>query len=610
MSERVDPAPERRDRSWLGVALAVAALVRVAHWAAVRTAAFVGQPALDSAEYARWAHAIAAGSWLGGAPFFQAPLYPYLLALVFRAGGGLDTVYLLQIACAVAALALLAVAADRLLGPPHGAVAAALGALYLPAVFHDVLLVKESLATSLVAVVLWALVRARERRSELAWLGVGALIGLLALLRENTLLVAFFLVPLVFARGDRRGTARRFAALVLGMALPLAPVALRNAALGGGFLPTTSQGGVNFWIGNNPHADGTYRPLVPGKQIPAYERSEARRLAEQAVGHPLDGAAVSRYWLSRALGWAESDPLAFGRLQLHKLRLYFSPYEWPDAVDYYWMKTISRPLALPGLEWGALVPLAALGLLLARRRWRELAPVLLFELGWLLSTVAFFLFARYRLPAAPGLWILAAVPFVALGRAWRRGAWGAAAVGALGVALLWAWPHLAGFAPRWDLVDFNRGRLAQEHGETKLARIYYQQALRAAPRAFLPRLDLGTIAARERDYATAARWFAEAVELQPDSDDAHADLGAALLASGNLSAASSEARARPGAQPSQHGGVAEPGGAGSQARRPARGAGRPRAGAGAGPERRHGPPAAGSFARWPTALRRRLQSAG
>jgi len=125
---------------------------------------------------------------------------------------------------------------------------------------------------------------------------------------------------------------------------------------------------VNFWIGNNPLADGTYRPLVPGKQVPAYEREGARILAEQALGRPLAAGEVSSYWLKRSLSWARSEPGAWARLQGEKLGLYWSGYEWPDAVDYYWMKTISWPLALPGLEWSAAALLALWGLLLERRR--------------------------------------------------------------------------------------------------------------------------------------------------------------------------------------------------------------------------------------------------
>ncbi len=536
-------------RAWLWTVIAVALVLRLGHWIAVRSAPFVAQPVLDSAEYVRWAHAIAAGNWVGSAPFFQAPLYPYVLAVIFWLGGNLNAIYLVQIAVAVAGLAALAAAGDRMLGRPHGLVAAVLGALYLPAVFHDVLIVKESFATALVCVLLWLLARAREKGSARAWLAAGVAIGVLSLLRENMLLVALFLLPLAFlpnaGRGGEggEGRARRvvpLVALLVGIALPLAPVAARNAALGGGFLPTTFQGGVNFWIGNNPKADGTYRPIVPGKQIPMYERIDAERLAERAVGHHLDGAQVSSYWLDRALGWARRHPLDFLRLQVHKVALYFSPYEWPDTVDYYWMKTRSWVLALPGLEWGALVPLAAIGLLFSRRRWRVLFPVLLFELGWLVSTVAFFLFSRYRLPAAPGLWILAAVPLVAAARAWHARGRVEAVLAACGLLVVWLLPYFGSFAPRRDLVEINLGRLAQEKGDVAAAKAHFEAAVVADPTAFVPHLDLGTIAARAGDFAAAVQRFREAVALQPTSDDAHADLGAALLASGDLAAAGPE----------------------------------------------------------------------
>ena len=55
-----------------------------------------------------------------------------------------------------------------------------------------------------------------------------------------------------------------------------------------------------------------------------------------------------------------------------------------------------------------------------------------------------------------------------------------------------------------------------------------------------PACSPATLAARAGDYTTARARFARAVELAPDSDDAHANLGAALLALGDLSAAERE----------------------------------------------------------------------
>ena len=421
-----------------------------------------------------------------------------------------------------------------------GALAAALGALYAPFIFYDVQLLKESLAVDLAAALLWALAVARRRGTLGAWLAAGALGGLLALLRENFLVAAPFLLPLAGRRGEGvRRSLLRASAFVVGLALPLLPVAARNAALGGGFLPTTSQGGANFWIGNNPEADGTYRPLTPGRQIPRLEREEPRRLAESALGRTLSAAEVSRFWRARALAWAAAEPGRFARLQARKLALFWSGYEWPDAVDYYWMKTRSPALAAPLLEFGA-VALGALAgalLLLRARALGAFAPALLFALGWMVSTVAFFLFARYRLPVVPALLALAAVPLERLGEAVVARRWRAAALGAGVAALAWALPHLAGYAPRATLVEYNLGRLFEEAGDTTLARAHYQAALAADPAAFLPALNLGNLAARGGAYDAARGWFERAVAAEPRSPEAWSNLGGARLALGDFDGA-------------------------------------------------------------------------
>jgi 4-amino-4-deoxy-L-arabinose transferase-like glycosyltransferase len=534
-------APEAGPRRFsfaLGAVLTAAAALRLAHFAAVRDEPFVATLALDAAEYDRWARALAAGDWLGSEPFFQAPLYPYALgALYFVCGRSLDLVYLVQIALGVAGLAATALAARRLLSQRHALAAAALGALAAPLPFHEVQIAKEGPAAALAGALLLALARARERGAAGAWLGAGILLGALALLRENALLLVPFLLPLAWRRRDPRGSAARSLALLAGLALPLAPVAARHLALGGGLLPTTFQGGANFWIGNSPEADGTYRPLVPGKQIPALERSEARRLAEEALGRPLAAREVSRYWVGRALAWARAEPLAFLGLQLRKVALYLAPYEWPDVVDFAWLSARSLPLRVAPIEWGTLVLLALAGLWLRRRALAPLLPVALFEVGWLAATVAFFLFARYRLPAIPGLLLLGAIPLVALADAWRAGARGRAALGGGLVVLLAAAVRLAAPGPRLDLVEYNLGRMAEETGRAEAARAHYERALAADPAMFLAEMNLGTLAAKAGSYDEAAARFARAAALEPRSDDAWANLGGAELARGRLGAA-------------------------------------------------------------------------
>ena len=535
--------PSRRHVLALGAILTLAFALRLAHWWAVRQQPFFAGLVMDSQEYDRWAQEIAAGDWRGSQVFFQAPLYPYFLAVLYSLfGRSLDAAYLVQIALAVAGCYGLYRAGREMAGEGAGLGAALLAAVYGPFLFYDVQLLKESPAVAVTSFLLWALAaaraRARARPGVGRWLGAGVLLGILTLLRENALLLLPFLLPLAWTR-EGKGPAflRRSGALAAGLALVLLPVAVRNGLVGGSFLPTTSQGGVNFYIGNNAQADGTYQPIVPGKQIPALERREPARLAEQALGRRLDAGEVSRYWLGRSLDWVRREPGAFLRLQVRKLGMFWSWYEWPDAVDYYHVKTLSPVLRLPLLEFGGAVLLALAGLVLARRRLALFAPVLLFILGWTLSTVVFFLFSRYRLPVMPALLVLGGVTLAGLAEAWpagnRRRAVGLAALLVTAVLL----PRVVGYEPRMDLVEYNLGRLYDEQGQPAVAREHYKAAFVLNPQDFLACLNLGNLAARQGDWATALRFYQRAAALEPRSDDAESNQGGVYLALGDLAQA-------------------------------------------------------------------------
>jgi tetratricopeptide (TPR) repeat protein len=516
---------------FLPAILAVALAVRLAHFLAVHDQPFFAQLVMDSQEYDRWAQDIAKGHWIGSEVFFQAPLYPYVLATVYTiVGHRLDAVYLLQIAISILGIFALYRATRAMADERLALIAAGLAAAYGPFLFHDVQLLKESFAVAVAACLLFALAVARSPRQ---WLGAGALLGVLALLRENALLLVPFLLPLAWrpANGSRSFAARA-AAFVFGMALVLASVAVRNGLVGGLWYPTTYQGGVNFYIGNNPSADGTYRPIVPGKQTPALERREPARIAEQESGRKLSPGEVSSFWLHRALRWAREHPGDFERLQLRKLGRFFDWYEQPDAVDYYWVRRISPVYRLPLIEFSTLTVLAVCGLWLSRRNLRRFAPCLLFALGWLATTIAFFLFSRYRLPLVPAILPLAALPVAAAWDLWRlrRRGW---TLAALGLAAAFGLSFIP-FSPRMDLVDYNLARLAEERGDEATATRYYQAAYDADPRNFMACLNLGNAAVRGSDWPTALRLFREARALEPMSDDVEANLGGALLATGAL----------------------------------------------------------------------------
>src|SRR5258706_5263127 len=175
-------------RAWiLPMILAAAFALRLAHLAAVVDQPFFAQLAMDSQEYDRWAQEIVSGHWIGSEVFFQAPLYPYVLATVYTiAGRAFVAVYLLQIALAIFGIFALHRAARAMANERVALIAAALAAVYGPFLFYDVQLLKESLAVTVTASLLWVMA---VGEGVLGWLGAGALLGILSLLRENALLL-------------------------------------------------------------------------------------------------------------------------------------------------------------------------------------------------------------------------------------------------------------------------------------------------------------------------------------------------------------------------------------------------------------------------------------
>ena len=531
----------KKQKLALLVILGFAFVLRLGHWLAVHEEPFFAQLVMDSHEYDRWAQEIVGGNWLGSEVFFQPPLYPYFLALIYKSfGRNLDVVYLLQILLALGGCYALYRTGRKLAGETAGLTAAALAAAYGVFIFHDVQILKESVAVTVVCFLLWVLVEVRENQRIRLWLLAGVLCGVLSLLRENTLFVVPFLLLLTYKPSEKkRYFLLRSTSLLLGVFIILTPVAFRNWWVGGDFLPTTFQGGVNFYIGNNPQAKGTYQPIVPGKQIPAYERTEPVRIAEQEMGRPLKPVEVSNYWLKKSLSWAKKHPLDFVKLQLKKILMFWSWYEWPDAVDYYFVKQTSPILHLPLIEFGCVFILAIIGIWLIRKRLRAFTPILIFILVWMVSTVIFFLFSRYRLPAVPALIIIAAIPIAALIEAWRKKLFSKAGILSLCFLLAFITPNIVGFKPRMDIINYNLALVYENQGQLEKAEKLYRQALASNPYNFLPCINLGNLAVRRQDWTGALNWYQRAAKIEPNSDGVHCNLAGAYVALGRLEEAES-----------------------------------------------------------------------
>ncbi|HEY2152245.1 MAG TPA: tetratricopeptide repeat protein [Vicinamibacterales bacterium] len=542
----------------------VALGVRLVHVWQLRASPFFAILMGDSRGYDEWAQRIAAGDWLGHDVFYQAPLYPYVLGVIYTiAGHHLLVVRVIQAGIGSASCVLLGLAAARLFGKRAGLVAGLILALYAPAIFFDGLIQKSVLDEFFVCLGLWLLSQTIDAESGKAgdkkalWLCLGLAMGGLALTRENALVFILVILGWIFfreletdgprlaARDARPGArssrnqsakARAAALFVAGLAIVLVPVALRNSYVGGGFYITTSQFGPNLYIGNHPGADGSYESLRPGRGAPEYERQDATDLAEHALHRRLTPGEVSSYWTDRAIGFMTSHPAEWLRLMGRKVLLIGNGTEMLDTESQESHAEWSWPLRLgaPFGNFGILIPLALFGLVMTWPMRSRLWVLYAMTAGYAASVVIFYVFARYRYPLTPFLIVFAAaglvtLPSVIRARAVPGGWW---TITAIAVAAVFAnWPVLSADSMK-AITESNLGVALQADQRVTEAIPHYQRAIALRP-GYAPvysNLASALRAGGHTDEAIAT--YQRALTLQPDFPDAEYNLANALLEAG------------------------------------------------------------------------------
>jgi Flp pilus assembly protein TadD len=492
----------------------------------------------DADAYDAWARRIAAGDWIGQGVFYQAPLYPYLLALLYRTlGDDVTIVRIVQALLGATSCALLAAAAASFVGEKRAVIAGALLAVYPPAIFLDGLLEKSSFVTFFTVLLLWLVSKPPTGMTTRRWLVAGAVLGLLTLARENALLLMLPLLSwIALAPTATRHRSIAAAALVAGCLAILVPVGIRNLVAGGGFHLTTAQFGPNFYIGNHAGASGTYEALTVGHGSAADEREDATRLAEQSAGRALTASEVSAFWSNRAWSDILSQPIAWIRLLARKAALTFNAAEIADTetLDVYaeW-STLLR--ALRPFDFGVLLGLAALGAVLTASSSRRLWLLYAVAATYTASVVLFYVFARYRFPIAPVLMVLAAAGVVQTARlaeGWQVRRLAPALAAAAGAVVLAHVPLENARASRAMHYADIGAAMAKDPNRASQAIEFYLRALGEAPENPAAQFGVGTLLARIGRPSDAIAHYESAVHAWPEYAEARYNLGLALAAVG------------------------------------------------------------------------------
>jgi len=484
----------------------------------------------DGQSYDEWARRLASGDWMGSDVFYQTPLYPYLLGVVFTiVGHSLGAVRILQALFGAVSCVCVAVAGRTFFDRRTGLIAAALIAIYPESIFFDGLIQKSSLDLLLMAGLLASLARFVSGRRWWTMAIAGVVLGAFVLNREN----AFVLIPvlavwllLAFRPAPIGNRLTWIGALLAGVLLMTGPVALRNYSISGELAVSTSQFGPNFYIGNHLGASGTYKPLIAGQENANQERTDATVLAERAEGRKLSPGQVSQYWFRRTMADIGAAPLKWASLMARKLLMTINTGEFVDSeslsedAQFSWVLRVTRVFS-----FGVLLALAASGVWLTRARWRELAVLYAIPLSLLTSIALFYVFSRYRYPVTPVLALFAGSAVAALfqrpfdPRAWTAPAAAFLIAGAISYLPL-ATPPTQTF--------YNLAIRLSQMGRRAEAKPWLDRAIAVTPVDPMARLSLGRLYLENGEAEAAIPDLQRAVAMAPELAEAHATLGHAL----------------------------------------------------------------------------------
>jgi hypothetical protein len=541
--------------------------------------------------YNDWALRIARGQWTDHVAFYGLPLYAYLLAAIYKLfgynpflpaflqacleGGTAVIIYRLAIElCGKNGRAEESIFHYR--GETIGVIAALGWAFSQSAQAYSVIL----MPTAWLVFVFWFLVWQLIVRDKVPGLGVMLLFGALVGVTAMGVATILFIIPLLLAAiffkwetGYKRARVSATLAVLAGVFLGTSPAFLHNVIIARDRVFLSAHSGVNFWIGNNPWANGY--PRFPAGLHAGQEAmlKDSIRGAESAAGHALKRSEVSAYWSAQAKDYIKHNPGAWVKLLALKVFNFWNAFRYDDLSLITTLR--EEDVTLPGITFGLIAALAIPGLVIGCRRFRSARWVAAGIFLHMISLLGVFVTERYRLAAVPGLLLFAGFGIWEL---WERCVLGhfRAALAYVGLLLLatlfvsipkrdpslWALDsyntglqaldlnHLHDAETKLDLayayvpdnaeLNFALGNLRLAQGHKESAKSFYFTTLNLDPRHEGSYNNLGVLALEEDRGELAAKFFTKALEQNSQDAKTYYLLAAAHVKTGESHSARSE----------------------------------------------------------------------
>jgi len=327
---------------------------------------------------------------------WRAPLYPAFLALVYcTVGHSLLTVRIIQALMGATIAFLVFLIARRFYGLRCALIAASIMALHPIVIYFGVWIITETLFVLVLCVVFLMAIRASDRPTVPALLGLGLLQGVAALARPQAILYWPVLPAWALAIRRRQSLRRAIGAWLIVVLVSLAtvlPWTIRNYFVHGGLVLIDTHGGWTLY--------GSYGTGNQGGFVPKWVAA-AKGLTEYQQD-------ILYYQL--AFQWINDHPVRAAQLVPAKIGRLLSPIA---AVD----KEYPLPWGdVMKLLYGIFLLIALAGMILSASQWRDSSLLYANVSITMLTAVIFYGCTRFSLPMQPALAVFSAIPIAALTR--------------------------------------------------------------------------------------------------------------------------------------------------------------------------------------------------
>lgn len=518
--------------------LAFSLIVRVFFHIQYSGTIFWGDLSIDEHLHHAWAQYIANGDFIGDEVFFRAPLYPYFLALLYKiSGADLHFVLLAQHAIGVFSGWLIYRTGREIISYNTGILALVLYCLTPIFIYFEGQLLLDFLIIPFILLSLLFLKRAFDRKSLTCYALSGVALGLAALTRPNILAFLPFLIVWLLVHVAREDNLRRAVtrSLVLTACtfLIILPITVRNYVLGNDTVLIASQGGINFYLGNNEDATGL-SAYMPGLGF-AWDYADCEFIAEQELGGELKPSEVSDYWYDRGLKFVLDESDQFVPLFFKKLYHLVNTHEIsnnrsiPYVFDEAWILSL-----LPVGVW-LILPLSIVGFVYGfRDRWIKLIGILLSVYSFTL--LLFFINSRFRIPIIAVALILAACGIERLVNLVIEKKQLQLLISVIFIVAVALFSGTNLYNTDFDdrsSEEFNIGNRFFELGDLDAALTHYHSALSSQPHTSQINLNIGNIHMKRGELDSARIYYLRELEVTPDSVRAFNNLSVVERLDGN-----------------------------------------------------------------------------